>query len=482
MDTIDEFLQAERELDFEDISISDIGEKELKKTIKKKEDAIEISFLETEDYILEQIGTLGTLGTLRQDKEKYLKYNKKTEEIDIISQFTYKDKVFKPISNKLTKQNIILLPTGVEEYESDGKLIKEISEFMFSYFEPPTKFYESLLPYLLLFYWVSDKFPFVPYLHFVGLTGTGKTTAMEVFGSISYKAIDSSGAITPASLFRLANDWKGTLLLDEFEIGGKNGEAYTLMVQILKSGVSDKPLFRTEGEGKKQVEIYMMKSPRVFTSQNPIMDAALQSRTILVRMNKNTKRLPLYRLASFFEKANYLRNKLLLWRLRNFNKVDLSKIEYGFEELSVFDRRVQQVLTPIYYLSDKNTQKLIYNFAKEQEEITTKERQEELDGQIFLIIYENIENGVQPTLGKIAEELNKGKSTHLISEKKVSNIVRKIFNFETERVGRGDEKKTIVIVNEERFKNLCVYYGLPVLAQVSQVSQVSQMAKEIFNL
>jgi len=445
------------------IPVSEMGVDEIKKRKEKKDNVVETSFLETEDYILEQIDkrTHRTHWTHSQEGICFLKYKKQaqTESIEEVKEFTYKDKLYKPIVNKITENNAVLLPSGVEEYGTTEKLITEISDFMFNYFDPP-KYYDKILPNLLLFYYLSDKFPFVPYLHFVGLTGTGKTTALEVFGSISYKAIDAAGAITPASLFRLAHDWRGTLLLDEFEIGGKNGEAYTLMVQILKSGVSDKPIFRVEGEKKREVEIYVMKSPRVFTSQNPIMDAALQSRTILVRMNKTTKKLPLYRLQSFFEKAQELRNKLLLWRLRNLNSVKLEDIEYGVEKLSVFDRRIQQVLTPIYYLSDKNTKKEIVKFAKEKQEDDFIEKREELDGRVFTLIYEDYKDGVQTTLSSLSERLG-GKNP--VSERKLSNIVRKILKFSVERITSGGEKQSLVKIKKEVFDDLCTFYGYPLL-------------------
>src|SRR3990167_463691 len=122
----------------------------------EKDNAVYTSFLETPDFILEQVvNTTHTTHTTNTTDTYFVLYDKKT----------------------------ILLPSGVEEYGDEKQLTDRIKKFLFSYFELPP-FFEKLLPYLILFYWVYDKFPFVPYLHFVGLTGTGKTTAQEVFGSI----------------------------------------------------------------------------------------------------------------------------------------------------------------------------------------------------------------------------------------------------------------------------------------------------------
>ena len=67
-----------------------------------------------------------------------------------------------------------------------------------------------------MFYWIYEKFPFIPYVHFVGGTGTGKSSATFTLGSLCYKPIDTTGSMTISSIFRLATSWRGTLLIDEF--------------------------------------------------------------------------------------------------------------------------------------------------------------------------------------------------------------------------------------------------------------------------
>ena len=424
----------------------------------KKNKPTEISFFETDDCIYEQvICERCERCEYGRDTNKYIKYSKTEGKAEIVSEFQHDGMVYQPIRNKLTALKAILLPTKSEEYQSDDSLINEISEFLFTYFEPP-KYYESLLPYLVLFYWISDKFPFVPYLHFVGLTGTGKSTALETFGSICYKAINASGAITLASIFRLAHQWRGTLLLDEFDLGGKNSESYSGMLQLLRSGVSNMPVFRTEGDRKKEVELYQIKSPRIFSSQNPIIDAALQSRTIVVKMTKNTKRVPLYRLNSYSDHAQSLRNKLLLWRLRKLNSIDLKTIEYGFPELSDFDGRVQQVLTPIYCLANDETRKKIVEFAREQEEETKRERLEEIDGQIYLYISEHCKEDI--ALSALTEFINskriKQGFKNTYTERKFGNIIRKVLGFASERRNDGYH----LIIDQKHVEELAIYYGL----------------------
>lgn len=466
------------EFEKEDFQMDDI--KSPKKTNKNNDDSIVFtSFLETDDDILEQINnTTLTTYTTYNPKTQFCKYHKSSGSIEILSNFMYQNKLYQPIVDDLVINNVVLLPGEPMEYESIDKLVDEIKEFMFQYFEVP-KFFENFLPYLILFYWVYDRFPFVPYLHFLGRTGTGKSTAMEVLGSICYKPIDASGAITTASIFRIASMWKGTLLLDEFNPGG---DSYKEMLSLLKSGVSNKAVLRVEGDKKREVKSYMVKSPKIFTSEKPVGDAGLRSRVIEIKMDINRNKMPLYRQKRYLEKAFELRCKLLMWRLRKLPEIDLGEIEFGFKELQIFQGRVQQVITPIYYMANDEAKKEIIEFAKEQEEDTLRERRESIDGQVFDIIMDNYKNNVLTDLVSLANIINK-ESKYPISERKFGNIIRKILGLDIQRL--GDENKSTVILDkqEDRLKELCEYYGLDFGLYVGSVVSVvkDKDIEEIFN-
>lgn len=444
-----------------------------KKSKKEDNDLIEqVSFFETETHIYEQINsnpidnnfTTPSTHTTHSSNNCFLVYDKRSGTTTTQKQFTHQNKVYQPIVDELLHEGGVTLPTGIEEYGTTDELAKELSDFFNRYFQVP-KYYEVFLPYLCMFYWVYERFPFVPYTHFVGRTATGKSTAMEVFGSVCYKPIDASGSITMASIFRIVTKWKGTLLLDEFDGAGDN---YREMMSFLKSGVSDKVVLRTEGEGKKEVRAFIVKSPKIFTSENPINNAGLQSRTIVIRMEKNKRRVPLYRLKPFWEEAKSLRNKLLLWRLRTLGTIDLSEIEYGFDALSGLDSRVQQVITPIYYMSGENSKAEIAEFAKQQQEETFRERREAIDGQIFQYIYDHYHDISGVSISMIHQSLNAGKTSKteiLVSAKKIANTVRKILGFDIKRLGDQNISTVILDNTQEKFNELCVYYGLPLLEE-----------------
>jgi len=450
--------------------------KELSSSNKKKKDDENVkyvSYLSTEKYILEQIvnATHATL-TTDDSETQFIVFDRSTGTISRKDEFIDKDVIFRPIMNDLITNKVILLPSDIEEYGSVNKIIKQLKSFLFEYFEVP-KFFENFLPYLVMFYWVYERFPFIPYVQFLGRTGTGKTTAMEVLGSVCYKPIDASGAITVASIFRIASQWKGTLMLDEFNPGG---DSYKEMLALLKSGVSNKAVLRVEGDKKKEVRAYMVKSPKLFTSEKPVNEAGFRSRIIEIMMEENKRKVPLYRQHRFLEEALHIRNKLLLWRLRNLDKIDLSSIEYGFKELKCFNGRVQQVITPVYFMADDVARKKILNFAKEQQEETLRERRESLDGRIFDYIYDAYIRKVEPTLNAIAEVINKGVKFPL-SERKIGNIVRKIIGFSIKRAGHDNLSTVVLDKEEDKIKELCAYYGIKFLS-VASVESVASVANE----
>src|SRR3990167_418049 len=395
---------------------------------KKEEDVAYVSFLEGSDYLYEEIvpdAELADVANSQTGGVCFVRYSKKDGKIAYVNEFQHKGKTFRPLCDDILKMGGVLLPTGIREYKNTKEITDQIKNYFSKRIELPKKpiNFESFLPHLILFYWMYEQFPFIPYVHFVGGTSTGKTTAMEVFGSLCYKPIDTSSSLTIAAMFRIATRWKGTLLVDEFE---KVGEGTQAIILFLKAGVSNRLLYRVEGDKLKEIVAYVIKSPKVFTSEAPVDDAGLQSRILMVKMEKNTRELPLYMLEDDYKEAREIRNKLLLWRLRNFNKVDLRHIRFGFPELKCFDRRVQQILTPVYYFSEEDTRKDILEFAKEQETETLRARKDALDGVIFEILLERWDKEEEvkvATVTSVFNEESKSKGyKNEFTEKRIGNI------------------------------------------------------------
>jgi len=114
-------------------------------------------------------------------------------------------------------------------YQSQANLFREIKVFINKYLELPADFEEIASLYVLLT-WVYEFAPSIPYLRVIGDWGTGKTRFLQVVGAICFRPIFASGATTPAPIFRILEQFRGTLVLDEADF--KDSSAWMEMVKI----------------------------------------------------------------------------------------------------------------------------------------------------------------------------------------------------------------------------------------------------------
>lgn len=453
-------------------------DKKKNSTKENDKNLIITSFFETNDYILEEIRcpvtientanheNLANPSTIEQTLLKFIKYSKLDSSLSIVDEEKIGEKTVKPITNELAQNGIVNFPTisflpiadEFAEFAKFAPLVSDIQDFFDIFFEVP-EFERKFLPYYVLFTWVYEKFDFIPYLQFCGLTGTGKTRTGETVAGLCYKSIDVRGSASISAIFRMADEWKGTLFIDEFDMDSFGRDNYGAALAFLKSGVGDGSVLRVEGTNKRTVVAYSVKSPKVFTSERPINDAGLQSRTYVIEMESSKKRLPLFKIKNKYNtKLNELRTRLLYWRLINLNKIDLSKIEWGFPELACFDKRVQQVITPIYYLADEESRKSVLKFAQEQEESTFSERREALAGIVFEVIKEMDNN--EPEFSEVRKKVNdrlENDGLKLITVKALGKILKISLHFETQKVGHDHITK--VTWEKDKFDAMLKYYG-----------------------
>src|SRR5437879_7376452 len=120
---------------------------------------------------------------------------------------------YSPRNNLLTNE-VVLFPSEPVEYESEQELVEGIRAFIHRYVDISPLF-EQIASYYVLFTWVYDAFNELPYLRLRGDTGSGKTRFLLTAGSLCYKPIFASGASTVSPLFRILDEFRGTLIVDE---------------------------------------------------------------------------------------------------------------------------------------------------------------------------------------------------------------------------------------------------------------------------
>jgi hypothetical protein len=101
---------------------------------------------------------------------------------------------------------------------------------------------------------------------------------------------------------------------------------------------------------------------------------ALESRCLTMIAQEKRKPMPLFRMEKFENEALHLRNKLLLWRFRNYAKMKLKtqiletvdiETELGLNHVS---SRIKEVMAPIYIVSDVLSKTEIAHLAYDLDE------------------------------------------------------------------------------------------------------------------
>jgi len=113
------------------------------------------------------------------------------------------------------------LPSRAEEYPSPANLLLEIRQFIHKNYEY-SKILEDLDSYFVLHSSNYGKFSVIPYRRIIGNYGTGKTRFLKVIGSICYRPTFLSIVSSEASIYRMIEAYKATLIIDEADFTGSN--------------------------------------------------------------------------------------------------------------------------------------------------------------------------------------------------------------------------------------------------------------------
>lgn len=222
----------------------------------------------------------------------------------------------------LINKNFINVASGVAEYGSVAELYNQIREHIQKYVVlEDVRFYDVATGYVLMS-WVFDRFSTVPYLRVVGDLGTGKSRFLEVVGKLCNRSMMASGSISMAAVFRTLDLVQGTLVFDEADF--KSSDMSDDIVKILNGGhKKDTPVIRMEmvNDVLKPTSFRVF-GPKILGSRRNFADTALESRCITQRLFPMKKvDVPIHLPLSFDSDSQILRNKLQMFRLENFYKV-----------------------------------------------------------------------------------------------------------------------------------------------------------------
>lgn len=248
-----------------------------------------------------------------------------------------------PPDYNLVEKDVILFPSLATPYANEEEILKEIQAFIHKYLDI-SEVFEQIATYYVLFTWMFDKFNEVPYLRAIGDFGSGKSRFIQAIGILCYKPVFTGGATTPSPIFRIVNEVHGTLIIDEADF--KFSDMTSEIVKILNTGYQrGMPVLRSEGKGTFEVKAYDVFCPKIVATRETFSDKALESRFLVEEMGAGKLRVDIPRTLdeSFYKDAELIRNKLLMWRLKNY----FEPIERRHDLIEGIHPRLNQIVMPL---------------------------------------------------------------------------------------------------------------------------------------
>ncbi|MEO5646176.1 MAG: hypothetical protein ABIO57_03725 [Candidatus Paceibacterota bacterium] len=306
----------------------------------------------------------------------------------------------------LLKKKVILFPSKVSPYVSEEQLLEEVRCFIHKYLDI-SEVFEQIATYYVLFSWMYDRFNEVPYLRALGDFGSGKSRFLQTIGIICYKPVFTGGATTPSPIFRIIDEVKGTLIIDEADF--KFSDMSSEIVKILNTGYQKgMPVLRSEGKGTFEVKAYDVFCPKIIATRETFTDKALESRFLIEEMGTSKLRNDIPRTLdeSFYSDAEGIRNKLLMWRLDNY----FEPIERCNDIIEGIHPRLNQIVMPLLsIIKSEAIRERLKTFIIQYNTDLTADRGLSWESDIvFAILKLEHETGsMEITVKQITEEVNK---------------------------------------------------------------------------
>ena len=376
-----------------------------------------------------------------------------------VPKMTLAGETSEPISpaNNLLKHRAVLLPSEAVEYGTEAELLAEIEAYLSRFVSLPPNVRALTAAYILLT-WVYDAFNELPYLRFRGDYGTGKTRALIAVGSVCYKAFFASGASTVSPIFHTLDTFRGTLIFDEADFRFSDEKAE--LVKIFNNGhAKGFPVLRAQVTQNRAFDptAFFIYGPKIIGMRTAYQDRALESRFLTVEMEPGQAAgIPISLPDTQKDEALILRNKLLMYRLRNRRTVALNA------ELadSSLEPRMNQILLPLLSVVGEDRHTAIREVARRLQSSIVLERSGSTEGQLLAVISGMMAGGELPvTIANITAAFQTAHGRDYerpVTARWIGSMLRRlgvVFYKSNGAVVMGDWQ-------DERLAMLCKRYGI----------------------
>lgn len=409
------------------------------------------------------VTTKGAIYEMVYDPEKYKTYffgfDQSKNSFSLLEEIDINGRRFRPLppDNNLVDRGVILFPSKATEYKDEEEILFDIQKFIHKYVDVSEAF-EPIATYYVLFTWLYDRFNEVPYLRALGDFGSGKSRFLQTIGSLCYKPIFTGGATTSSPIFRMIDMVKGTLILDEADF--RFSDMTSDVVKILNTGYQKgTPVLRSEGKGIFEVKAFDVFCPKIIASRETYTDKALESRFLIEEMGAGKLRSDIPRTLdiNFYEEALRIRNKLLMWRLKNY----FEPIEINSEIIEGIHPRLNQIAIPLLsIIKDKRIRNNLRDFVVKYNGELVTDRGFTLESDLIFAILkiERKTEAKEITVKQITDEINKEieSNNEKLQARKVGFCLRKKLQLKPHKTRKGfvlslKENKDKLDMWKERF-------------------------------
>jgi hypothetical protein len=311
-------------------------------------------------------------------------------------------------------------------------LLNDVIKFIKKYLELPKESGYLILGLWVFYSYLIEKFDTTPILYFYGVYETGKSRAGEVLKELGFRC-EMITSPTEAVLFRGADYFKGSLIVDQVKIWGSEGnkDIATLIKARYKRGLVV-PRINLNKSGEDQIEYFDTFGPMVICTDET-MPQDIESRCIIFQMRKNNN--PGVEGSIDKDLAKSIRNKLIVFRANLAGK-ELKELE------PVSRRRLNELLYPLYRILTEVAPERRDEFKLVIKEIEHKREGEEgftLEADIVneIVKYYNRTGEESFLTSELVNRLNEGKrEKELFSDRLISLRIKRL-GFEKIRLEGG---------------------------------------------
>jgi len=295
---------------------------------------------------------------------------------------------YRPIMGEELDRGIVLLPDRLQDYKDIPTLIEEIKSFIAKYYDFGEEQEEHLTfsAWYVLLTWVYDRINTIPYLRALGDYGTGKTRFLKTVGQICYKPIRGSGAGSMASLKRMVDKWRGTILTDEGDI--RDDDEKNDLIKFYNLGIEKgQSIYQCDKLDPNKLQFFNPFCPKIILTRKPFKDQALESRC-LTHITRETSRedIPVIVADEFDDEQEKLRDKLLKFRFDYYFEINLNKV--AKIDLGRIESRLKQVMLGFasLFASMPEVMDEFREFLQKYQRGLREDRALSFDGQIITLI------------------------------------------------------------------------------------------------